>query len=510
MVKYVSGGFYMIFESDGKVHHPLGGGSYVFEKDLTKYLLSKVEKDNIKISIGAQPNSSPHFGTLTVFNLAFSTAKKLLETDSTKNISVLFEVVDTAPSETIVIDGVKYQKSLKQTGVINSYMHQYVEILEYLKLKTGINYEIRFQSEFNKQKEIYPIVKNVIANRDKIQDTLDPKYGNLRVRVSCPECGLSDKNSVKNAYDGNIITSCCPVHGVYKTNIENESEQLEYNTPLRNLIRALAYSEINKSDEYDYHIMRITGSDYAGFYQEELLYKVASTIGYKVETLPTILYSPLILDWSGAKLSKSLYVKKDAYRYLPKFLINYENLKAECGFQGLDYLQEITQQWTDNPYMLFRHYSIYYFMEEFRKMNEKAIYLSIKPQFTKLIESGEKDHEFRKYIPKQDINTLYVYESAPTSALKYIVELNGITEYPEQISPEGYGNSDFNAGLKQSKYAYSIKSVYALEPPIQLEELREQFGFAPPQSYAYDDKYPELTKHIQEANKKLVLTREQK
>lgn len=500
----------MLFESDGKVYHPLGGGSYVFEKDLVKFLLSKVEKDNIKISIGAQPNSSPHFGTLTVFNLAFATAKKLADTDSSKNVSILFEVVDTAPSETVTIEGVKYQKSLKQTGAINNYLHQYVEILEYLKLKTNINYEIRMQSEFNKQKEIYPIVKNIIQNRDKIKDVLDPKHGNLRVRVSCTECGLSDKNSVNNSYDNNEIVSRCPVHGEFKTNIEKESEKLEYNTPLRNLIRALAYSEINQSDEYDYHIMRITGSDYAGFYQEELLYKVASMVGSKVENLPTILYSPLILDWSGAKLSKSLYVKEDAYRYLPKFLINYENLKSEYGFQGLDYIYEITNQWVNNPYMLFRHYSIYYFMEEFRKMNEKAIYLSIKPQFTELIESGEKDHEFRKYIPKKEINTLYVYESAPTSVLKYIIELGDITEYPNKINHDGYGNIDFNEGKKKSKYAYKIQSVYALEPPIPLLELKDQFGFTPPQSYAYDKKYPELTQHIQSSDKRLILTRKNK
>ena len=31
---------------DGVVHHPLGGGSYVF-------------KNNLRINIGAQPNSSP-------------------------------------------------------------------------------------------------------------------------------------------------------------------------------------------------------------------------------------------------------------------------------------------------------------------------------------------------------------------------------------------------------------------------------------------------------------------
>ena len=317
----------MILKSDEKVYYPLGGASYVFEKDILLFLLSKVEKRRIKISIGAQPNSSPHFGTLTVFCLAFATAEMLVKIDNTKSISILFEVVDTAPSEILIINNLKYQRNLKQSRIINKFMKDYIEILEHLKFITGINYETRYQNEFNKQKEIFPIIKNVIQNKDRIKNILDPKYQNLRLRVSCPACGLSDKNSVNNSYNDNIVTSYCPRHGKFKTNIESESEKLEYNTPLRNLIRALVYSEINQSVKYDYHIMRVTGSDYAGFYQEELLYKVASKIGYKVETLPTILYAPLILDWSGAKLSKSLYVKDGAYKYLPKFLINYGYLR---------------------------------------------------------------------------------------------------------------------------------------------------------------------------------------
>ena len=83
----------------------------------------------------------------------------------------------------------------------------------------------------------------------------------------------------------------------------------------------------------------------------------------------------------------------------------------------------------------------------------KGIYLSIKPEFTGKIETGEKNYEFRKYYPKQKIDILYVYETVPTCALKYIIELGDIIEYPNKISKEGYGNLDFNNGLKKSKYA---------------------------------------------------------
>lgn len=132
---------------------------------------------------------------------------------------------------------------------------------------------------------------------------------------------------------------------------------------------------------------------------------------------------------------------------------------------------------------------------------KKAIYISIKPKFTKKIEAGEKNYEFRKYIPKEKIDTLFVYETAPTCKLKYIIELGDIVEYPNKLLKKGYGNDDFNNGLKESKFAYEIIHVDILANPIELCDLKNKYGFVPPQSYAYDDKYKVLTKHIIESNK---------
>lgn len=136
---------------------------------------------------------------------------------------------------------------------------------------------------------------------------------------------------------------------------------------------------------------------------------------------------------------------------------------------------------------------------------KNAIYISIKPKFTKKIETGEKDHEFRKYIPKEAIDTLFVYETVPTCQLKYIIQLGKIVEYPDKINELGYGNADFNEGLKKSKYAYEIKHVDLLEKPICLKELKEVYGFTPPQSYAYDNRYEKLTNDIKLAKTKRLI-----
>lgn len=126
----------------------------------------------------------------------------------------------------------------------------------------------------------------------------------------------------------------------------------------------------------------------------------------------------------------------------------------------------------------------------------KGIYLSIKPKFTKKIETGEKNYEFRKYYPKQKIDIMYVYETAPTCALKYIIELGDIIEYPNKILKDGFGNLDFNNGVKKSKYAYEIKHVDVLQEQISLSELRNLYNFVPPQAYAYDEKYAKLTEKL--------------
>ncbi len=139
---------------------------------------------------------------------------------------------------------------------------------------------------------------------------------------------------------------------------------------------------------------------------------------------------------------------------------------------------------------------------------KKGIFLSIKPEFTKKIEIGEKNYEFRKYIPKEEFNILYVYETVPTCSLKYIITVDKVLEYPDRIPEKGYGNEDFNNGLKKSKYAYHILKVEKLDNPISLKELKSKFGFVAPQSYAYDTRYPELVDHINTLSKKMVINNE--
>lgn len=135
---------------------------------------------------------------------------------------------------------------------------------------------------------------------------------------------------------------------------------------------------------------------------------------------------------------------------------------------------------------------------------EKAIFISIKPQFTKKIEKLEKNYEYRNYIPKEKFKLMYVYETLPTGCLKYIMEIDEIVEYPNKILENKEGNKEFNNGNK-SKYAYHILHVYKLDNPITLNELKNKFKFIPPQGYAYDIKYEELANYIKNLSKTKII-----
>ncbi|CAG8764008.1 26816_t:CDS:1 [Racocetra persica] len=355
-----------------KVQHPLGGGSYVFKKNYVDYIISQVTKPEIKISIGAQPNGSPHFGTLTTFSLAFSLAQKLQEK---KKVSVVLELVDTAKDhdQDCFFDGIGYQKSLSYTGKIDQYLNYYQELLEKLKSYSGVNFEIKYQTDFNSHEKIPEIIGKLINKRERVGALLSPETKCLAFRAACPrpECGLADKHGLKNSYDDKKIKFFCPKHGDYLIDFEKEPCKLEYNTPLRNLVKGIVYSEDNKNKNINHAWIRVTGSDYAGTYQEQILYKGASILETNANDLPFIVYCPLVTDWSGSKLSKSLYVAGDAYEYLCQqeldCFIDYSKFEERFGSDGLEKLYQEVSLWLDESYRLFRNYSIHYFDALFNK-----------------------------------------------------------------------------------------------------------------------------------------------
>ncbi|PGG98969.1 hypothetical protein AJ79_08744 [Helicocarpus griseus UAMH5409] len=416
---------------DGQVHDPLGGGSYAFQEDVVQPLLLALTNDEILanggdgllvdkqsnktvpendsvrpfqllsrpivIHAGAQPNNSPHAGTLVVFCYAFLLAreirnriKSMVDNADAKPplVSVEITFVDTAPVKDhgVKIGGIEYQKSYRDVpGALAMHMADYKHVLHLLSTWSDIPFTTTFQSNFFSHPTIPSLLRYIVANHEFLGRQLSPKYGVLALRAACPisGCSLAEKHGRLNAYNNNsshqnrnlpsaapdtTIAFHCPYHGPHIICISKPSDvaRLEANAPARNLIRSMS----QLLDTGAHHV-RVTGADYAGMYQEMFLYRPlaawSAATGLAAGRTPHILYAPLIVDWSGAKLSKALYVRDGGYEAMKLFgtegLCSFTQLKSrfgDDGVEGLRRLCEEVQRWFEDPRKLFRAYSVEY------------------------------------------------------------------------------------------------------------------------------------------------------
>ncbi|KAF7552458.1 hypothetical protein G7Z17_g4299 [Cylindrodendrum hubeiense] len=351
----------------------------------------------IVIHAGVQPNNSPHVGTIVVFCYAFSLARGIRDRmqaaavnvdDEPPFVSVEITFVDTAPvkGEGTEIGGIEYQRSYRDVpGALDTYMADYEEVLYLLSTWSGIRVTTAFQYNLFSSPIIPSILRYFVAHHDLLGRQLSPKHGKLALRAACPipGCALAEKHGQLNIYNDTnhaqnktaspaandpTITFHCPHHGPHTISVSNPADvaRLEANAPARSLIRSMSHLLDTKA-----HHVRITGADYAGMYQEMFLYRPlaawSAATGLAAGRTPHILYAPLIVDWSGAKLSKTLYVREGGYNAMKLFgtdgLGSFAQLKSRFGSNGSEGLRRIweeVQGWLGDPKKLFRPFSLEY------------------------------------------------------------------------------------------------------------------------------------------------------
>ena len=118
------------------------------------------------------------------------------------------------------------------------------------------------------------------------------------------------------------------------------------------------------------------------------------------------------------------------------------------------------------------------------------ILLSIKPEYASKIISGEKTYEFRKILPKQPIETIVIYCTAPFCKIIGEVQVKGtITNTVSKIWNETKGNT----GISYKKYLHYFKGkkiahAFVLGKVKVYDEKKElsEFGIKhAPQSFIY-------------------------
>lgn len=348
---------------DNIIHHPLGGASYYFGKCLVKYLNEQCDRPRIAVHVGTQPNANPHIGNILNFATAFAVAAAI-KRDHDREVSVVIIYVETAPAigQDIDVDGVRYQRSLRHTRDLDLHDANFLHVFQRLSTLSGVPYECKTQSHWRHQPSFPATIQTIIKNHERIGRHISPDTKRLGIRASCPqaECALCDKQGVNNVYEEDQIIFKCPTHGNHMVTLSDPADldRLEFNTPLRNLVRVLSCSL-----DRDTSWILLPGADYAGFYQEQLLWRLLDN----TLSPPIILYAPLIVDWSGSKLSKSMYVTQNAYGYLKDSSVAYMvDFTALLEIQNaFDVIYAEACSWVDTPYKLFRSYSVEYLHAQF-------------------------------------------------------------------------------------------------------------------------------------------------
>lgn len=122
----------------------------------------------------------------------------------------------------------------------------------------------------------------------------------------------------------------------------------------------------------------------------------------------------------------------------------------------------------------------------------RTVLLSVKPQYSDLILSGEKRVEFRRTWAKDSVEMIAIYSSSPTQRIVGLVEIEGcISGSPTKLWSIC---TDRGGGLtrqelrnyfadKSTGYGVLLGSVYPLKQPLDPKSIFKDFRA--PQSFRY-------------------------
>lgn len=121
-----------------------------------------------------------------------------------------------------------------------------------------------------------------------------------------------------------------------------------------------------------------------------------------------------------------------------------------------------------------------------------TILLSIKSEYVRRIFSGEKKFEYRKRIPKKEIERIVIYETSPKKRIVGVAEVSGIvSDSPICLWNDTYKNSGISKKAYISYFSDSNEAfafVLGKITKLKKEYLLSEVGInQAPQSFVYLD-----------------------
>lgn len=325
-------------------------------------------RSRLRVTTAAQLNGVPHLGTvvtmLAVFALTAHCADELA-----LSAGIVFDALDNAPAERREIDGQVYTRTvgdLIETGDLErtERIGGFQTLLNWAQHVSGVDYEFRPYDVYQGLRPVRECLLQIASRQDDFAPFVAPRDGIIKVRPRCPQCRLMQKSGrdlTMTALSGAVrLESLCPDHGAYAETIHLDGGGwYDANTPVRSVQKgALLAAE---RDLYDAASVSIDGADWGGAWYGAVLAPALAELGIRPRDWPVSLFTPLIIDSTGGKLSKSLYVKHGAYADLPSLFLDLNVLLAGHGEQVLEAIWTEVTQWAREPRRLHRSYSVDYF-----------------------------------------------------------------------------------------------------------------------------------------------------
>ena len=349
------------------IHYSVGGMAQYYESPLD--VLAYGIDSNIKriiINTSVQPNSIPHFGTITTFMGAFILAKKAKERFS-KDTDVEIDFVDCGPTADYHQKGGTECLSIARTplskeadiSIADYYIsNYYIPLLDWIYTQSNINYTTRRYKEFQMDCSVREAAVK-ICQSPQLEYLLNPKSRKIHIRTECPKCGNIDKTMLNTnistpSKDLFVIHSFCSEHGSYEIEVKKtNSSYFEANTQIRDIAKGALMQSYRQQQILG---VMYDGGDWGGAWTHHVHCMALQQLGYQI---PIRLFAPLILDRSGGKLSKSIYRKN---HQVINSLENYECFLDAYGDKGLSIIYEEVCNWLSSSKKFFRNYSLDYIL----------------------------------------------------------------------------------------------------------------------------------------------------
>ncbi|MGQ0777025.1 MAG: hypothetical protein ACT4NY_21850 [Pseudonocardiales bacterium] len=298
-------------------------------------------QQRLRVTTAAQLNGTPHIGTvvtvLTVFALA-TYAADTLELPAT----VIFDALDNAPAEHVEIDGQTYTRTVSDlidSGHLDREQHgsAFEHLLTWASQRCGIRYEFRPYTIYQGLRPVRECLHMIASRQAEFAPIVAPADGILRIRPRCP------------------------LHGPYRETIDvtGTGGWYDANTPIRSIQKGFLLAA--ERDLYQACSVSIDGADWGGAWHAHVLAPALATLGIPVRMWPVSVFTPMILDRSAGKLSKTLYVRYGpTYADLPEAFLNLDILLDHHCDETLNSLWAEVQRWATEPRRLHRAYTVDY------------------------------------------------------------------------------------------------------------------------------------------------------